>query len=191
MVILLLACTNTMTPAREAPFDLGRVVSSLFVEDAASNERSDYGRATLVMSSRDIRCADVKSRDWLYNDETTPVWKGDHLVATVYWSYSPFDWEDYQEGDGRAGWQGLYGSSISVSERLREGAVYRSFWAEVYSEGTAWGTDGQLGLLEIEDSNASTVSGSLDHQSVDANFKAQNCGSQVNYDSGYRDSGYW
>ncbi|HJN74682.1 MAG TPA: hypothetical protein QGF58_12175 [Myxococcota bacterium] len=178
MLPLLIACANTMKPRGDAPFELGRMVSSVFVADATTTEQTDWGRATLMLSSTNVGCAEIRDAGWLSDDDRTPVWEGEHVVARVSWSYTPFDWEDYREGDGRAGWQGTYGSGVTVLERGREGAVYRRFWLDVYSGGTAWGLDGQMGLLEVEDSTAEVTSGTIDHESVDARFSARNCGTQ-------------
>jgi len=188
VILFLAACTNTMSADATAPFSLGTLKSALFIADAASAERADYGRAYLILSSTKLRCQDVQAPQWSSGDDTV-LWEDDHVIATVYWSYSPFDWEDYQEGDGRAGWQGTYGSGVNVQERAREGTVYRQFWLDVASSGTQWELDGQLGLLEIGDSDGSTARGTLDHQSVDARFAAENCGTQEpeEWDTGY----YW
>ena len=183
-MILLLACSNTMSTTGTAPFSLGRVSSALFIGDPSSAERADYGRATLVLSGDRLACHDIQEASWADADGS-PVEEGDHLVATVYWSYNPFDWEDYQEGDGRAGWQGMYGSGVTVSERAREGVVYRRFWLEAFDEGTRWDLDAELGLLEIESSD-DVMEGTLDHQSVEARFAARNCGTQeAAWDTGY------
>lgn len=181
MLFLLLGCNSLSTP-RGIPIDISGLRSALWMTDRYISEESDYASAYVLLSSEDVRCATFRESE--FTQDEGAIWQGDHVLLYVNWYYSPFDWTDY-EGGTNPGWEGMYGAGISSQENVGEGLVTRRMNVHLYDDGVRTSPSTEVGVLELDYSGS--ISGRLDHASVESRFSAEDCGEQdaQDYDTGW------
>lgn len=182
MMVLLLACTNTMKATRDAPFSLGSLKSALFAESRWSNPDSGSGAATiLLVDQAGFSCKDfadelngftepqdsvtwkasgaVVELEWWNNTGANIGWEGDYYQGA--YSYSGYYYYDYTNEDGES----------ETSQVDRRNMASAAFADERVYQGSYL-----FGRLTIDSGDADSVSGSIQTEWWKAKFEAENCG---------------
>ncbi len=192
MLLLLLGCApdNTMVAAPGMPFELGEVASALFVSDYWSSQQDpkDSDEGLLVLSSFKLTCDEVRATRWRWDDDRVREAGNDVVVVRPSWWWYPFEWDDDTEPPGSLSWAGLYAQHLRIEEKAGEGRVRRDLRVDVWQDGTSYELDGAQGFLDIEGLEDGKVRAKLQHDLVEANVAARNCGAEEPEGS---DSGYY
>ncbi len=150
------------------PFELDQVTYAAWGEyQLFSQANSGYG--VLFMASAEITCQGLEDAVAQLLGEDGPSTVVDSQEGLV----AIFSWE--QEQDEAVDWEGIYLEGGFVYSD--EGALRRGLTVTPFSRGTYWETDfAGNGVGEIL-SHDTYVKGRIRGDVLDANFKAENCGS--------------
>ncbi len=172
LLVLTMGCSNSMSARGDAPFKLGKVESALWLQDESSQPLEGYGRASLLLISKELSCSQFMA---LENDDAV-FWAESGIMATFRWSYNAF--EDSPEQD--AGWEGTYYAGMDVDELWENnmGEVSRWFWGWAFADGAVWSVYDDDGLATIEEYDTEVV-GELGTALFEASFKAEDCGKEA------------
>lgn len=182
VLFLLLGCNNTLTTPRGVPIEIDGLTSALWKTSALNEREPNYAQAKLLLSSKDVRCADFLERDF---DDA--LWRGDHVLIEVTWYFAPWDWSEWDGEPVSGGWAGHYASGLNAYEHHGDGQLYRRFSVQLYDNGVRYSPDTEVGTLDLTWDGG--IHGELDHPSVTSRFTADSCGveeSDEGYDTGWR-----
>ena len=165
---MLVACSTQMRAIGDAPFDLEGMQSATFTQTANSAPAQGVGGADLLVSSEVLRCGqDIPS-------------EGSTIELRLGWMHQAFDPEDSALDQG---WEGVYLEAQAAQARVDQGAVRRTLFVVVYTEGERWDLAQFPGQVELREFGEPIV-GSLDHQWLRGRFEAERCEQQSVEDTG-------
>lgn len=178
----LFAGPNYMRAKGDAPVDLGRVESALWVDSSeyysGNGWNSAYGRGQLLMSTESVSCEELDD----FEDEG--VWNSEGLFANFRWSADG-------TGDVDLGYEGEYYGGVD-HEGWEDGVAFsRSFEGAVFGDGGLYYFEYARGVAEVSDWSEGEVSGRLETSLYVARFQAENCGSRIRSDGGDDTAGGW